>query len=143
MPNPVGRPRNIDKPESLLKLWDDYKAYIDSKPEKEQVVTQKGDIVVKTIKKPYLRQGFIAFVYRKEKFSISDYLSNNYEEFSEVVETIRQEWEEDQVSGTLTGVYKAQTLVARLNGFVEKTENKNENTNIEIKAEFGVKKDGV
>ena len=28
-------------------------------------------------------------------------------------------------------------------GWTDKTENKNENTNIEIKAEFGVKKDGV
>lgn len=141
MPNPVGRPRNIDKPEELLELWDAYKAYIDQRPDVEEVVTQKGDVVEKHTKKPYLRQGFIAFVYRKRKFSVSDYLRGDYEEFSQVVEMIRQEWEEDQVSGTLTGKYKAQTLVARLNGFADKTENKNENTNIEVKAEFGVKKD--
>lgn len=142
MARDVGRPRNLNDPQELLDLWDQYKAWIDSKPDTEQVVTQKGDIVIKETKRPYLRQGFIAFVYRKRKFSVTDYLSGLYEEFSEVVETIRQEWEEDQVSGTLTGKYKAQTLVARLNGYAEKTDNKNENTNIEIKAEFGVKKDG-
>jgi hypothetical protein len=142
MAREVGRPRNLKDPQELLDLWDAYKAWLDQRPDKEQVVTQKGDVVIKETKKPYLRQGFIAFVYRKEKFSISDYLRGDYEEFSQVVETIRQEWEEDQVSGTLTGKYKAQTLVARLNGFVDKTENKNENTNIEVKAEFGVKKDG-
>lgn len=140
MAREVGRPRNINNPDELLELWDAYKKHIDSKPDTEQVVTQKGDIVVKETKKPYLRQGFIAFVYRKKKFSISDYLRDDYEEFSQVVETIRQEWEEDQVSGTLTGKYKAQTLVARLNGYADKTDNKNENTNIEVKAEFGVKK---
>ena len=139
MARPVGRPRNLDHPDQLLELWDAYKAWVDSRPDTEEVVTQKGDVVEKKTKRPYLRQGFIAFVYRKKKFSISDYLSDNYEEFSEVVETIRQEWEEDQVTGTMTGKYKAQTLVARLNGYTEKTENKNENHNHEYKADFGTK----
>lgn len=141
MPRPVGRPRNMKDPQELLTLWDNYKAWIDSKPDKEQVVTQKGDVVIREIKKPYLKQGFIAYVFRKEGISITPYIRGDYEEYCNVVETIRQEWEDDQVTGTMTGRYKAQTLVARLNGYVEKTENKNENTNIEVKAEFGGKKD--
>jgi hypothetical protein len=41
----------------------------------------------------------------------------------------------------MTMIYNP-SITQRLNGLTEKTENKNENTNIEIKAEFGVKKDG-
>lgn len=141
MPNPVGRPRNLNDPQELLDLWEEYKTYINTNPDKEEIVTVKGDIVEKRTKKPYLRQGFISFVFRKLGVIIKDYLDNQYVEYSEVVTHIRSEWEEDQISGTITGKYKAPNLVARLNGLTEKTENKNENTNIEIKAEFGVKKD--
>ena len=132
-----GRPRNMNNPKELLDLWNEYKEYINTHPDKEEVVTVKGDIVEKKVKKPYLRQGFISFVYRKLGVIIKDYLDNKYEEYSEVVTHIRSEWEEDQISGTITGKYKAPNLVARLNGLTEKTENKNENTNIEVKAEFG------
>lgn len=133
----VGRPRNMKDPEELLNMWDEYKAHIDTHLDKEQVVTVKGDIVEKKVKKPYLKSGFESFVFRKYKMSIKDYLSNKYEEFSDVVTCIRNEWEEDQVSGTITGKYKAPNLVARLNGLADNTNNKNENTNIEVKAKFG------
>lgn len=138
----VGRPRHMNEPKELLDLWVEYKTYIDTNPDKEEVVTVKGDIVEKRTKKPYLKQGFISFVFRKLGKNIKDYVDNKYPEFSDVVTHIRSEWEEDQISGTITGKYKAPNLVARLNGLTEKTENKNENTNIEVKAEFGVKKDG-
>lgn len=118
----VGRPRNMKKPEELLKIWDEYKSFIDANNDIEQVVTPKGDIVNREIKKPYLKVGFEAYVFRKYKFSIKDYLSNKYEEFSDVVTCIRNEWEEDQISGTITGKYKAPNLVARLNGLTEKQE---------------------
>lgn len=131
----------MNEPKELLELWNEYKAYIDTHPDKEEVVTVKGDVVEKRTKKPYLKQGFISFVFRKLGKNIKDYVDNKYPEFSDVVTHIRSEWEEDQISGTITGKYKAPNLVARLNGLTEKTENKNENTNIEIKAEFGVKKD--
>lgn len=117
----VGRPRNFEDPLELLKLWDEYKAHIDNNYDKDQVVTVRGDIVERQVKKPYLKQGFEAFVYRRHKMSIKDYLSDKYKEFSDVVTCIRQEWEEDQISGTLTGKYKAPNLVARLNGLVEKS----------------------
>lgn len=131
----MGRPRNIDDPKELLKLWDDYKSYIDSHLDKEQIVTVKGDIVEKSIKKPYLKQGFESFVFRKKGYSIKDYLSGDYDEFSDVVMCIRREWEEDQISGTITGKYKAPNLVARLNGITEKVEAKNENINRNITVE--------
>lgn len=132
----VGRPRNMNNPMELLAMWDEYKTYIDTHLDKEQVVTVKGDIVEKKTKKPYLKSGFESFVYRKYKFSVKDYLSNKYEEFSDVATCIRNEWEEDQVSGTITGKYKAPNLVARLSGLVEKSENKTEHSGT-INANFG------
>jgi hypothetical protein len=35
---------------------------------------------------------------------------------------MRDEWEENQVSGTLTGKFKAPNLTARMNGLTEKTD---------------------
>lgn len=113
---------NLTKPEELMKLWDDYKKHIDTHPDTENIVTVKGDIVKKETKKPYLKQGFEAYVFRKKGFGIHDYLSLKYDEFSHVVTCIRREWEEDQISGTITGKYKAPNLVARLNGLTEKTD---------------------
>lgn len=135
MARPVGRPRNMKTPEELLQLWDEYKNYIDTHLDKEQIVTVKGHIVEKKTKKPYLSSGFQSFVFRKHKISVKDYLSGKYEEFSEVVTCIRNEWEEDQVSGTITGKYKAPNLVARLNGLTDKSDVKSENINRNITIE--------
>lgn len=131
------RPRNLNNPKELLDLWEEYKTYINDNPYKDEVVTIKGDIVEKKFKRPLLRQGFISFVFNKLGFVIKDYLDGKYEEYSEVATYIRGEWEENQIGGTMSGIFKAPNLTARLNGLVEKTENKNENTNIEVKANFG------
>jgi hypothetical protein len=124
----VGRPRNVENPDELYKYWEEYKDFLKQHPDKEEVVTMKGDIVTKKTDKPLLKQGFIAFVYRKYKKNVKDYLDGRYDEFSDVAMCIRNEWEENQVTGTMTGKYKSSTLVARLNGYTEKTENKNEHT---------------
>lgn len=120
-----GRPMNLNKPEDLLELWDAYKKHIDEHPDSENVVTVKGAVVKKEMKKPYLKHGFEAYVFRKKGFTIKDYLSNKYPEFSDVVTCIRSEWEEDQISGSITGKYKSPNLVARLNGLTEKIEQTN------------------
>ena len=57
----AGHPRNFETPEILLSAWDDYKTEIDSNLEIEEVVTGKGDLVERKIKKPYLRSGFEAY----------------------------------------------------------------------------------
>jgi hypothetical protein len=120
----VGRPKNIDNPEDLLSLWEQYKQEVDANPDVIEQATPKGDIVSLNVKKPYLKQGFEAFVFRIKGYTIGDYLRGDYEEFSHVVTCIRNEWEVDQISGTLTGRYKAPNLVARLNGLADKQETK-------------------
>ena len=125
----VGRPRNMNNPKELMDLWEQYKAKIDSNPDTIEQATAKGDIVELKVRKPYLKQGFKSFAYKLKGYSIKDYLDNKYEEYSDVVTCIRDEWEDDQISGTLTGRYKAPNLVARLNGITENVKNE-QNINI-------------
>lgn len=120
----MGKHKNIATPERLLEMWDEYKTEVDKDPEKIQRATNKG-VQDEMVKKPYLRQGFEAFVFRKYGFNVHQYIDNwenNYEEYLGVVTCMRKEWEDDQITGTLTGRYKAPNLVARLNGLVDKNQ---------------------
>jgi hypothetical protein len=116
------KPKNIKTPEDLQKLWDEYKEYIDNTPDKIQKATNKG-VQVELVDRPYQRKGFQAYVYRNYKFHVHQYIDNYegaYSEYLGVVTYMRDEWEENQISGTMTGKYKAPNLTARLNGLTEK-----------------------
>jgi hypothetical protein len=121
----MGKHKYIETPEKLLSMWDEYKTHVDSTPDKIEQATPKGDIVSLKVKKPYLRSGFEAFVFRVYGFNVHQYLDNNdglYDEYMRVVMCIKKEWESDQISGTMTGRYKAPNLTARLNNLTEKTD---------------------
>ena len=121
----MGKHKYIESPETLLNLWNEYKSFIDSNPDIQEVATARG-VVELNIKKPYLRQGFESYAYNKLGHNISQYIDNQenaYTEYLGVITHIRKEWENDQISGSLTGRYKAPNLVARLNNLTEKTEN--------------------
>lgn len=118
------RPRKINSPEEFLSLWDEYKEHVNSTPDKINKATNKG-IQTEIIDRPYTRQGFEAYVYRVRGHHIHQYIDNYdnaYEEFLGVVTCARREWEENQISGTLTGKYKAPNLTARLNGLTERVD---------------------
>lgn len=117
----VGRPRNIETPELMLALWDEYKAEVDSDPDVLQVATGKGVQSIE-VKRPYLRQGFESFCFRKGYGNVHQYFKNQdnlYDEFMPVITHMRSEWEKDQIEGSLTGRYKSPNLVARLNGIAD------------------------
>jgi hypothetical protein len=129
----MGKKKYIETPEELLNLWDEYKESVQN--ESIEQATSRGDVVSLSIRNPYLRSGFEAFVFRKLGFGISQYLDNNgnlYDEYIGVITCIRKEWETDQVSGTMTGKYKAPNLTARLNGIAEKQEIKHDITSFEF-----------
>jgi hypothetical protein len=129
----MGKKKYIETPEELLSLWDEYKESVQN--ESIEQATSRGDVVSLSIRNPYLRSGFEAFVFRKLGFGISQYLDNNgnlYDEYIGVITCIRKEWETDQVSGTMTGKYKAPNLTARLNGIAEKQEIKHDITSFEF-----------
>ena len=136
MPNPPIKKKYVETPEAFLDLWEEYKSYVDSNPDRIEEVTNKG-IVVRSIKMPYLRQGFESYVYKYYGFHIHQYFKNQdglYDAYMPVITHIRSEFENDQIGGTLTGRYKAPNLVARLNGLVEKQQN---DTSLTIKFEDG------
>jgi len=119
------KPKNVKTPEDFLKLWDLYKINVDENPHVDEVATGKGDIVSISKKRPYLRQGFESYVYRTKGFHIHQYIdnyNNSYPEYLGVVTCARKEWEDDQISGSLTGRYKSPNLVARINGLTDKKE---------------------
>jgi hypothetical protein len=118
----MGKNKYIETPERLLEMWDEYKAEVDANPDMIDKATNVG-IQSEAVKKPYLRQGFEAFVYRKYGHHVCQYLDNQdgaYEDYLGVITCIRKEWEADQISGTLTGRYKAPNLTARINGFTDR-----------------------
>lgn len=120
----MAKTKYIESPEILLSLWDEYKQSVDSQPDQQQIATGKGVFDIK-VKRPYLRKGFEAFVFRKLGINVHQYIDNYqnaYADYLGVVTCMRNEWEEDQVEGTLTGRYKAPNLVARLNNLVEKVQ---------------------
>jgi hypothetical protein len=120
----MAKHKYIETPEKLLAMWDEYKAYVDSNPDKIEKATNNG-VQTESVKQPYLRQGFEAFVFRKYGFNVCQYLDNQdgaYEGYLGVITCMRREWEADQIGGTLTGRYKAPNLTARLTGLVDKKE---------------------
>ena len=99
----MGNHKYIKTPDDLLKMWEDYKAYIDSTPDQIQKATNKG-VQIELVDKPYQRKGFQAYVFRNYKFHVHQYIDNYenaYSEYLGVVTYMRDEWEENQVSGTL------------------------------------------
>jgi hypothetical protein len=119
----MGKKKYIETPERLLEMWDEYKNSVGF--DTIEQATSKGDVVSVSVKKPFLRQGFEAFVFRKYGFNVCQYLDNQdgaYDEYLGVITCMRREWENDQITGTMTGQYKAPNLVARLNGLVDKKE---------------------
>jgi len=114
----------IQTPEEWLELWDEYKAHVDSTPDEIQKATNTG-VQTEKVKRPYTRMGFQAYVYRKRGHHVSQYIDNKdgaYDEYVGVITCARNEWEDDQISGSLTGRYKSPNLVARLNGLTDKRE---------------------
>jgi len=133
----MGAIKLIPTPKEFLSVWDEYKAHIDSTPDEIQKATNSG-VQIEKVKKPYTRMGFQAYVYRHRGHHVSQYIDNKdgaYGEFVGVVTCMRNEWEDDQISGSLTGRYKAPNLVARLNGLADKSQNE-EIGNLPTKIEF-------
>ena len=124
MAKPPIKEKYIKDPAELLAIWDEYKLMIDNRPDVQDVAAGKGVHQIQ-VRKPYQKKGFFVFFYRKKGFHVHQYFDNYknaYDAYLDVVTCIRDEWEEDQIEGTLTGRYKSPNLVARLNGYVERVQ---------------------
>lgn len=122
-----GRPRNIDSPETLWKLFVAYKDDLESKEDewlKVQYVGKDGDRVTDNLKLPLTLEGFKRYCWDVEIGCVEQYFKNlndAYTEFLPICSRIKTSIRENQITGGLLGVFNA-SITQRLNGLAEQSE---------------------
>jgi hypothetical protein len=142
----MAKHKYIETPEKLWELFEAYRTEVKAKPKLKHVFVGKdGNADFEERERPLTIDGFEVYLYDKDIIGdLSNYFANSndkYSDYSTICSRIKKTVRADQIDGGMTQIYNT-SITQRLNGLTEKTENKNENTNIEVKAEFGeVKKD--
>lgn len=126
----MGKPKYIETPEALWKLFVDYKAHVKDNPTKvKDWVGKDAEMVYREKEKPLTMVGFECFVCDNTDVSYPDltaYFENknkSYKAYFPISSRIQAEIKNDQLSGGLTMIY-SQSLTARINNLAEKTETK-------------------
>lgn len=125
----VGRPKMIQDPKELYSLFEEYKEWADKSPIKiEDYVGKNAKRVLREKPRAYTMEGFENFVAKIEGMpaELAHYFANREERYSEFVPIcarIRREIRQNQIEGGMAGIYNP-SITQRLNGLVEKTENK-------------------
>lgn len=121
----MGRPRNFESPDEMLKAFEDYKLDLEIQSEdwlRVQYVGKEGSRVTDKYKLPMTIEGFNIYC-RKEGFgTVKDYfknLNNQYEDFSPICSQISEEIRNNQIIGGMLGVFNP-SITQRLNGLTEK-----------------------
>jgi len=137
----AGHPRNFETPQDL---WAEFCAYAEHTKKnpryKTQFVGREGDMVKEPLERPLTIEGFKNWCYDNIGV-VEQYLTNQdglYKEYIGISTRIRESIRQDQIEGGMVGQYN-HSITARLNGLVDKTDNKNE-TSGEIIVKYG---DGV
>lgn len=121
----VGRPRNVETPEEMYKLFKEYKTYVKDNPRYKYTLNQRsGEMVAEPLEVPLSLEGFEVYIYQKKGFFIEQYFKNQgeiYGEFVPICSYIKREIRTDQINGGMVGQYNA-SITQRLNGLTEKTE---------------------
>jgi hypothetical protein len=135
----MAKHKYIETPEKMWDLFAEYKTLTKNSPRyRTQFVGRDGVMVKEPLERPLTMEGFRVFAFNsvgciKQYFDNPD---NRYDEYITICHAIKDEIRKDQIEGGMVGQYNP-SITQRLNGLVEKTDNKNENKNIEIKADFG------
>ena len=119
----LGRPKAIETPETLYKLFEQYKKNVKSKPFKvKDWVGGYASEVKREKEKPLTMEGFECSVpYPK---TLDQYFANKedrYLNFVAICSRIRKEIRDDQISGGMAGLYNP-SITQRLNNLVDKSE---------------------
>lgn len=138
----MARPKGtkyIETPEKMWELFLKYKEETKANPILVQdFVGKDGDEVNRKKERPLTMEGFEVWCFENGIVSsIDDYFSNRdgrYSDYSGICSHIRKAIRQDQISGGMAGIYNP-SITQRLNGLVEKTENKHEVNEIIIKRE--------
>lgn len=129
-------------PSEMWGLFVQYRDHIKSNPIlKHDFVGKNGDSVERKLERPLTMDGFENFVAEVAKGklgkTLEHYFFNTnkaYESHAEVCKRIRRVIRQDQIEGGMAMIYNP-SITQRLNGLVEKTENKHEVSEIIIKHE--------
>lgn len=113
-------------PDLLMELFEGYKKEVKSTP---YIVIDWVGASAKEVKrqkeKPLIKEGFENYVRRNSRLkNFGDYFANSdnsYTDFIPVLEDIKREIREDQISGGMAQIYNS-SITARLNNLVEKTD---------------------
>jgi hypothetical protein len=125
--------RIFKKPEDLESVWIRYKANLkeaNKEWEKIQYVGKDGEQRIDYPKLPLTYEGFKVFCWDEKIGTIQHYFENTlglYDDFCDVCSRIKTEIRQDQITGGLLGFYNP-SITQRLNGLVEKQEQKQEVT---------------
>lgn len=128
--------RKIKTPEKLIEHFHNYVKEAKAKPILvHDFVGKDGHAAYRQREKPLTTEGFWLYMYRVGVKDVLEYLHNRkgyYDKFIEAAQYIKNAIREDQITGGMVGIYH-HNITNRLNGLVEKSENKHEVTEIVVK----------
>lgn len=120
----AGRPRNIESPEHLWKLFQEYVIDLKSKESewlKIQYVGKEGDRKTDPFKLPLTLEGFKRYCWDVEVGCVEQYFKNQdeaYTEFLPICSRVKNAIRENQVLGGMLGVFNA-SITQRLNSLTD------------------------
>lgn len=126
----MGKPKNIESPEQMWELFLAYREEVKAAP-----ITVKDWVggmakeVTREKEKPLTMEGFSTWLFEKGVTCwVHDYFINRngaYSDYSNICSRIKEVIRKDQIEGGMAGIYNP-SITQRLNGLVEKTDNKSE-----------------
>jgi len=120
----AGRPRNIDSPETLWKLFQEYVIDLKEKESewiKFQYVGKFAERVEDALKLPLTIEGFKRYCWDVEVGCIEQYFKNQddlYKEYIPICSRVKNSIRENQVLGGMLGVFNP-SITQRLNNLTD------------------------
>lgn len=134
---PPIKKKYIESPEALWELFERYIEYVKGNPIiVKDWVGGAGKEVKREKERPITMEGFREFGFRNN-LTIKHYFDNPenaYETYRTICLRIKDFIRNEQIEGGMAGIYNP-SITQRLNGLVERTENKHEVSEIVVKKE--------
>jgi hypothetical protein len=124
-----GVPKNIESPDKMEQLFEEYKKATKDNPFIiEDWVGGLGKSVDRKKERPLTMAGFSVYLSKAGIIErVKDYMSNKddrYADFAPICSRIREEIRQDQIEGGMSGMYNP-SITQRLNGLTDKVETTN------------------
>lgn len=126
----MAKHKYIETPEKMWELFCDYKKWAKENPIKVQdFVGKDGQEVHRDKERPLTMEGFECFVMENSDLSYPDLTeyfegkNESYRSYFPICSRIKREIRNEQIVGGMVGIYNP-SITQRLNGLVEKTDNK-------------------